>query len=197
MGCLGPVVRHFSVIQVPSTVQAVIAARIDRLSATDKTLLQIASVLGKDVPLGLLQAISEIAGDELQAAIGRLQAAEFLHKFEFLPDIEYTFKHALTHEVAYGSLLQDRRRALHVRIVEIIERIYSDRLAEHIDRLAHHTFLGEDWAKAVTYLQQAGPRALARSVHLEAVRRFEEALTALAHLPETRETLEQAHRCSL
>ncbi|HET7448110.1 MAG TPA: hypothetical protein VFJ49_09405, partial [Methyloceanibacter sp.] len=184
--------RPLSVIQVPATVQAVIAARIDRLSATDKTLLQMASVLGKDVPLGLLQAISEIAGDELHAAIERLQAAEFLHKFEFLPDIEYTFKHALTHEVAYGSLLQDRRRALHVRIVETIERIYSDRLAEHIDRLAHHTFLGEDWAKAVTYLQQAGARALGRSVHLEAVRHFEEALTALAHLPETRESLEQA-----
>src|SRR5262249_41653713 len=86
----------------------------------------------------------------------------------------------------------DRRRALHVRIVETIERTYLDRGAEHVDRLAHHAFRGEAWAKAVTYLQQAGARALARSVHREAVRRFEEALTALAHLPETRETLEQA-----
>ena len=179
-------------IQVPATVQAVIAARIDRLCATDKTLLQTASVLGKDVPLGLLRAIAEVAEDELHAAIGRLQAAEFLYEFGFLPDIEYTFKHALTHEVAYGSLLQDRRRALHVRIVETIERTYPDRLAEHVDRLAHHAFLGEDWAKAVTYLQQAGAKAFARSVHREAVRCFEEALTALTHLPETRETLEQA-----
>jgi tetratricopeptide (TPR) repeat protein len=170
----------------------VIAARIDRLSATDKALLQMASVLGKDVPFGLLQAIAEIAEDELHAAIGRLLAAEFLYEFEFLPDVQYTFKHALTHEVAYGSLLQDRRRALHVRIVEIIERIYPERLAEQVDRLAHHAFLGEDWAKAVTYLQQAGAKALARSVHREAVRYFEEALTALTHLPETRETVEQA-----
>jgi class 3 adenylate cyclase/tetratricopeptide (TPR) repeat protein len=184
--------RPLPAIQVPATVQAVIAARIDRLCATDKALLQTASVLGKDVPLGLLQAIAEVAEDELHAAIGRLQAAEFLYKFGFLPDIEYTFKHALTHEVAYGSLLQDRRRALHVRIVETIERTYPDRLAEHVDRLAHHAFLGDDWAKAVIYLQQAGAKAFARSVHREAVRCFEQALTALSHLPETRETLQQA-----
>jgi tetratricopeptide (TPR) repeat protein len=184
--------RPLPAIQVPETVQAVIAARIDRLCATDKALLQMASVLGKDVPFGLLQAIAEIAEDELHAAIGRLRAAEFLHEFEFLPDVQYTFRHALTHEVAYGSLLQDRRRALHVRIVEIIERIYPERLAEQIDRLAHHAFLGADWAKAVTYLQQAGAKALARSVNREAVRYFEEALTALTHLPETRETVEQA-----
>src|SRR5215831_7901123 len=184
--------RPLSVIQVPATVQAVIAARIDRLCATDKMLLQMASVLGKDVPLGLLQAIAEIAEDELRAAIGRLRAAEFLYEVEFFPDIEFTFKHALTHQVAYGSLLQDRRRALHVRIVETIERMYPDRGAEHVDRVAHHAFLGEEWAKAVAYLQQAGAKALARSVHGEAVRRFEQALTALTHLPETRETLEQA-----
>ena len=187
--------RPLRAIQVPATVQAVIAARIDRLFAADKTLLQIASVLGKDVPnvpLGLLQAIAELAEDELRAAIGRLRAAEFLYQVEFLPDVEYTFKHALTHEVTYGSLLQDRRRALHVRIVETIERMYLDRLAEHVDRLAHHAFLGENWTKAVSYLQQAGAKALARSVHREAVRCFEQALTALTHLPETRETLEQA-----
>jgi class 3 adenylate cyclase/tetratricopeptide (TPR) repeat protein len=184
--------RPMTSVQVPATVQAVIAARIDRLSATDKALLQIASVLGKDVPLGLLQAIAEIAENELHAAIGSLRAAEFLYEVEFLPDIQYAFKHALTHEVAYASLLQDRRHALHVRIVETIERIYSDRLGEHVDRLAHHAFLGEDWAKAVTYLQQAGAKALARSVHREAVRCFEEALAALTHLPETREILEQA-----
>jgi class 3 adenylate cyclase/tetratricopeptide (TPR) repeat protein len=185
-------VRPLPAIHVPATVEAVIAARIDRLSATDKTVLQTASVLGKDAPLILLQDIAEVSEDELRAGIGRLQAAEFLYEAGFLPDIEYTFKHALTHEVTYGSLLQDRRRALHVRIVETIERTYPDRLAEHADRLAHHAFLGEDWAKAVTYLQQAGAKAFARSVHREAVRCFEEALTALAHLPESRETLEQA-----
>ena len=184
--------RPLPAVQVPATVQAVIAARIDRLGAADKALLQTASVVGKDVPLGLLQAIAEFTEDELYAAIGRLQAAEFLYEAGIFPDIEYTFKHALTHEVAYGSLLQDRRRALHVRIVETIERIYAGRLAEHFDRLAHHAFLGKHWTKAVTYLRQAGAKALARSVHREAVSCFGDALTALTHLPETRETVEQA-----
>jgi tetratricopeptide (TPR) repeat protein len=184
--------RPHPTIQVPATVQAVIAARIDRLRAADKTLLQTASVLGKDVPFGLLRRIAEVSEDELAAAIGRLQAAGFLYEFGFLPDIEYTFTHALTHEVAYGSLLQERRRALHVRIIETVERTYPDRLAEHVERLAHHAFLGEDWAKAVTYLQQAGAKAFARSVHREAVRYFEEGLAALTHLPVTREAQEQA-----
>jgi class 3 adenylate cyclase/tetratricopeptide (TPR) repeat protein len=184
--------RPLPAIVVPATVQAVIAARIDRLCAMDKALLQTASVLGKDVPLGLLRAIAELDEDELYAAIGRLQAAEFLYEAGFLPDIEYTFKHALTHEVTYGGLLQDRRRALHVRIMETVERTYPDRLAEHVDRLAHHAFLGEEWAKAAAYSQQAGVKALARSAHREAVRCFEEALTALTHLPESCETCERA-----
>jgi tetratricopeptide (TPR) repeat protein len=184
--------RPLPAIRVPATVQAVIAARIDRLRAAEKTLLQTASVIGKDVPLRLLQAIADLTEEELQAAIEHLQAAEFLYEAGVFPDIEYTFKHALTHDVAYGSLLQDRRRVLHVRIMETIERIYADRLAEHVDTLAHHAFLGKDWAKAFTYLRQAGAKALARSVHRQAVSRFEDALTALAHLPETRETAEQA-----
>src|SRR5262249_45300102 len=179
--------RPLQAIQVPATVQDVIAARIDRLSATDKTLLQTASVLGKDVPLGLLQAIAEIAEDELHAAIRRLRAAEFLYEVEFFPDIEYTFKHALTHQVAYGSLLQERRRALHVRI----ERMYPDRGAEHVDRLAHHAFRGEEWAKAVTYLQQVGLKAAARSAHGEAVGRVTSALKAIEHLSQSEAVMKE------
>lgn len=179
-------------IQVPGTVQAVLAARIDRLSLTDKTLLQTASILGRYVPLNLLQSIADVTEDQLKAAIERLQAAEFLNESGLLPGVEYSFKHALTHEVAYGSLLQDRRRALHMRVVETIEQTYPDRLIEHVDRLAHHALLGEDWAKAVAYLQKAGAKAFARSAHHEAVRLFKEALAVLPHLPETKETLEQA-----
>ena len=184
--------RPLPTIQVPATVQAVLAARIDRLPPGDKALLQTASVVGKDVPFALLQAIAEPAEDELHAAIGRLQAAEFLYEAGIFPDLEYTFKHALTHDVAYGSLLQDRRRTLHRQIVETIERLYPDRLAEHVERLAHHAFRGEAWEKAVTYLRQAGAKAFARSANREALAYFEQALTALTHLPETRETLEQA-----
>ena len=100
-------------IQVPATVQAVLAARIDRLSPGDKALLQTASVVGKDVPFALLQAIAEQPEGELHTALGRLQAAEFLYEAGIFPDLEYTFKHALAHDVAYGSLLHDRRRRLH------------------------------------------------------------------------------------
>jgi hypothetical protein len=173
-------------------VQAVLAARIDRLLPGDKALLQTASVIGKDVPLALLQAVAEPVAGELHAAIGRLQIAEFLYEASLFPDPEYTFKHALTHDVAYGSLLQDRRRAIHGRIVATIEQLYPDRLAEHIERLAHHAFRGELWEKAVTYLRQAGTKALGRSASREAAAYFEQALTALTHLPETRETREQA-----
>ena len=149
-------VRPIDTVEVPATVQAVLAARIDRLSAADKALLQTASVVGKDAPLGLLQAIAEFDEDELHAAIGRLQAAEFLYEAGIFPDHEYTFKHALTHDVTYGSLLHERRRALHARIVQAIEALYPDRLAEHVDRLAQHAFRGEAWGKAVAYLRQAG-----------------------------------------
>src|SRR5262249_31102057 len=184
--------RPLPTVQVPATVQAVLAARIDRLPPGDKAMLQTASVVGKDVPLVLLQAMAEPAEDELHAAIRRLQAAEFLYETSLFPEIEYTFTHALTHEVTYGSLLQERRRPLHRQIVETIERLYPDRLAEHIDWLAHHALRGEIWDKAVTYLRQAGAKAFTRMAHREAVVSFEQALTALTHLPETRETREQA-----
>jgi class 3 adenylate cyclase/tetratricopeptide (TPR) repeat protein len=176
-------------IQVPATVQAVLAARIDRLPPEDKRLLESAAVIGKDIPFALLQAIAESPEDELRRYLARLQVAEFLYEMSLFPELEYTFRHALTHEVAYRSLLQERRRALHARIVEVIEQLASDRLAEHVERLAHHALQGEVWDKAVRYLRQAGLKAVARSAHRKAVEYFDQALGALAHLPETRETL--------
>jgi predicted ATPase len=149
-------------------------------------------VIGKDVPLALLQAMAEVAEDALHAAIGRLQAAEFLYEAALFPDIEYTFTRALTHEVTYGSLLQDRPRTLHRQIMEALERRSPDRLIEHVERLAHHAFRGEAWEKAVSYLRQAGAKTFARSANREALAHFEQALAALTHLPETRETQEQA-----
>ena len=178
--------------QVPATVQAVLAARIDRLPLEEKQLLQSAAVIGKDVPFSLLQAITELSDEELRRGLTHLQAAEFLYETSLFPDLEYTFKHALTHEVAYGSLLHERQRALHARIVEAIETLYSDRLIEQVERLAHHAARGEVWEKALTYLRQAGTKADARSAIREAASYFEQALTALAHLPESRETREQA-----
>jgi tetratricopeptide (TPR) repeat protein len=149
-------------------------------------------VIGKDVPFALLQGIAGLPEEDLRRGLAHLQAAEFLYETSLFPDLEYTFKHALTHDVAYGSLLQDRRRELHAKVVETIEALYADRLTEQIERLAHHVFRSEVWEKAVGYLRQAGAKAFARSANREAVAYLEQALTALAHLPETRERLEQA-----
>ena len=107
-----------TVVIIPATVQAILAARIDRLPPDDKQLLQTASVIGKDVPWALLLEVSEMGEDDLRRALARLQGAELVYEAKLFPDLEYTFKHALTHEVAYGSLLQDRRRAFHARIVD-------------------------------------------------------------------------------
>ena len=132
-------------LQIPATVQAILGARIDRLSPENKRLLQAAAVIGKDVPFSLLQAVADEAEDVLRASLGELQSTEFLYETRLFPDLEYTFKHALTHDVTYGSLLGDRRRALHARIVEAIERLYADRLSEQVERLAHHAVGAEAW----------------------------------------------------
>ena len=185
-------VQALPTIQVPATVHAVLAARIDRLPPEEKHLLQTAAVIGTEVPLPLLQAIAELHEAALHRGLTHLQAAEFLYETRLFPDHAYTFKHALTHEVAYGSLLQERRRVLHARIVEALERLAPDRLAEQVERLAHHALRGEVWDKALAYGRQAGEKALARSAHREAVGYFEQALSALPHLPEQRDTREQA-----
>jgi len=179
-------------VQVPATVQSILAARIDRLPPDEKRLLQSASVIGKDVPLALLAAVAEGSEEELRQGLAHLQAAEFVYETRLFPDLEYTFKHALTHEVAYQSLLGDRRRALHARISEAIERQYGDRLGEHVELLAHHTQRGEAWDRAHVYLRQAGAKAMARSAYREAAAHFEEALAALQRLPESRATNELA-----
>jgi tetratricopeptide (TPR) repeat protein len=179
-------------IQIPATVQVVLAARIDRLPPEEKRLLQAAAVIGKDVPFALLQAIAELPEEDLRRDLAHLQAAEFLYETRLFPELEYTFKHALTHEVAYGSLLQERRHALHVRIVEAIEMLYPNRLAEQVERLAHHALRGELWEKACRYFRQAGAKAVVHSAHREASACFEQALEALRHLPESREILAQA-----
>ncbi len=184
--------RASHTLQIPATAQAILAARIDRLAPEDKRLLQAASVIGKDVSFTLLQAVAERPEEGLRRGLANLQAAEFLYEARLFPDLEYTFKHALTHDVAYGSLLQERRRALHARIVDTIETLYPERLTEQVERLAHHAFRGALWERSVTYLRQAGAKAFARSAHRESAACLEQALAALAHVPEARETLEQA-----
>jgi tetratricopeptide (TPR) repeat protein len=185
-------VQNLPTIQVPPTVQAVLAARIDRLPPEDKQLLQTAAVVGTEVPWLLLQAIAELPAAAVHGGLAHLQAAEFLYETQLFPEHAYTFKHALTHEVAYGSLLLERRRALHARIVESLEDLARERLGEQVERLAYHALRGEVWAKALAYCRQAGEKALAQSAYREAVGYFEQALSTLSHLPASRATREQA-----
>jgi class 3 adenylate cyclase/tetratricopeptide (TPR) repeat protein len=178
-------------IRVPSTVQAMLAARIDRLPAEEKRLLATAAVIGKDVPFALLQAVSDQDESLLRQGLAHLQAMEFLYETALFPDVEYTFKHGLTHDVAYGTLLNEQRRQLHAQIAEAMQRLYADRLTEQVDRLAHHAFHGEQWERAVGYLRQAGTKAAARSAYPEASAYLEQALVALSHLPGNHETRQQ------
>jgi class 3 adenylate cyclase/tetratricopeptide (TPR) repeat protein len=184
--------QSIGAIQVPSTVQTMLAARIDRLPSEEKRLLQVASVVGKDVPLRLLQHVADTPQEALQRALNNLQAAELVYEAHLYPDTEYSFKHALTHEVTYGSLLQERRRQLHVRVVQAIESLHADRLTEQVERLAHHAHRGALGEKAVHYLRQAADKAAARSALEEARSCFEQALAVLAGLPQTEATLVQA-----
>jgi class 3 adenylate cyclase/tetratricopeptide (TPR) repeat protein len=173
-------------------VQAVLAARIDRLPPEEKQLLQTAAVIGTEVPLALLHAVADLPEAPLRLGLTHLQAAEFLYETRIFPEIEYTFKHALTQQVAYETQLQERRRTLHARIVAALETLAGERVAEQVERLAHHALRGEVWDKAVGYGRQAGEKALGRSAYREAVGYFEQALRALPHLPETHDTCEQA-----
>jgi class 3 adenylate cyclase/tetratricopeptide (TPR) repeat protein len=178
-------------IQIPATVQALLAGRIDRLPPEEKRLLQAASVIGMDVPFTLLQAAVE--DDEgLERGLAHLTAAEFLYEARLYPELEYTFKHALTHDVAYASLVQERRRALHLRILEAMERRQADQPTEEVEHLARHAFGAEAWDKAARYLREAGRRSIGRSAYADAAELLRDALRVLERLPETLENLAQA-----
>ncbi len=179
-------------MQVPPTVRAVLAARIDRLAPEDKSLLQEASVIGTDVPWALLARVADLPEPALRERLGRLVAGEFLYETKLFPDLLYTFTHAITHEVAYGSLLSDRRRNLHCRIIEAIEELDRDRPGEHVEWLAHHSLRGEVWETAERYLRQAATRAIGRGALVEAAASLEQAVNALDHLPRDAGTVEKA-----
>src|SRR4030095_1852556 len=184
-------------IQVPPTVQVMLAARIDRLLPEDKHLLQTASVIGKNVLFALLQAIADLPDEALHRGLDHLRAAEFLYETGLYPNPEYSFTHALTQDVTYGGLLQERRHELHARIVAAIETLHADRLGEHIERLAHHAARAHLREKAVDYLRQAGLKAAARSALRDARTWFEQALGVLAALPDSPSTLDQAFEIRL
>ena len=140
----------------------------------------------------MLLEIGGLPAEELRTALNELQAAELVYESSLYPDLQYAFKHVLTHQVAYGSLLHQRRRALHVQILEAIKRVYAERIAEPVELLAHHALRGEVWEQAVQYLRQAGLKAFNRSANREAAVHLEQAIEALAHLPQTPQNVELA-----
>lgn len=166
-------------VAVPPTVQAVLAARIDRLEPETKRVLQTAAVIGKDFSYSLLAEVSDLLPERLDACLATLRASEFVYETRLFPEAEYTFKHALTHDVALGGLLSERRRELDVRIVDAIETVHGDRLVEHLDGLAMHATRGGVWPKAYRYGVEAGNRAAAHSAHSDSVSHYVRALDAL------------------
>jgi len=183
--------RQLNELKIPPTVQAILAARIDRLPAGDKDLLQTLAVIGKEFPLSLVRAATGKPDDELNRILTELQPAEFIYEQPAVGDVEYIFKHALTQEVAYNSVLIERRRALHERVGATMESLYGSQLDDHLSELARHYSLGANVQKAVDYLQLAGERAAQRSAYAEAISHFTKAVDLLKTLPDAPERIRQ------
>jgi tetratricopeptide (TPR) repeat protein len=179
-------------IRIPSTVQNVVADRIDRLPIEEKHLLQTAAVIGVIVPARLLRAVTELPEGDLQTYLTHLKAGEFLYESNLFPELEYTFKHALTNEVAYGALVRERTVFLHAKIVGALENIIGSNLQDHIETISQHAYRGELWEKAVAYSWRSGEKASQRSANQEAREFFQTGLRALEHLPQSRANLQQA-----
>jgi class 3 adenylate cyclase/tetratricopeptide (TPR) repeat protein len=178
-------VKPLNEIRVPPTVQAILASRIDRLPAAEKELLQTLAVLGREFSSGLIKRVVGKSDDELERMLSALQLAEFIYEQPAMGDVEYTFKHALTLEVGYNSMLAQRRRLLHERAAQAIEALFADRLEDHLSELAHHYERSGNVRKAVEYLGRAGQRAAQQSAYSEAVGYLKRALELLKNLPDS------------
>ena len=172
-----------SAIKVPPTVQAVLASRIDRLPAAEKELLQTLAVMGRDFPLNLVERVTAKSHEQSEQMLAQLQLGEFIYEQPTVGEVEYTFKHALTHEVAYNSLLTERRRALHERIGHTIEELYTDQLEDHYNDLAYHYLRSNDGAKAIHYAQLAAEKAAGQGNYAAATGMIASALKLLDQLP--------------
>ena len=179
--------RPITSIQVPSTVKGILAARIDKLEPADKELLQSLAVIGKEFPIGLVRRVVGKLDDELAPMLSNLQAAEFIYEQPAFPENEYTFKHALTQEVAYDSVLMQRRRSIHERTAAGIEAMFAATIDDHVAELAHHYSRSANATKAIEYLRRAAEQAGARSAYNDAIGYARDALRLIALTPESRE----------
>jgi predicted ATPase len=183
--------RPSAELKLPATVQAVLAARIDRLAERDKQVLETAAVIGREFIEPVLRRVVELSEIDLTAALQKLTSAEFVYEEALYPQAQYTFKHALTREVAYNSLLNERRLTLHEQVAEAIAAIFDGRLEEHFSELAHHYSQSRNSEKAIQYSQLAGERAVQLSANGEAIRHLTTALKLLEALPDSPERVEQ------
>ncbi|MGO9268151.1 MAG: AAA family ATPase [Candidatus Binataceae bacterium] len=181
------ITRSLSQLRLPPTVQGMLAARIDRLAAQQKDLLQTLAVIGRESSLGLLKQTVSTADTQLSRMLADLQTGEFIYEQPVATDIEYVFKHALTQEVAYNSLLLERRKQLHERVGKALEAQFADQLDDHLTQLAHHYSHSDNIEKAVEYLGRAGQQAMQRSVYGDAVTCLTTAIDLLEKLPESPE----------
>jgi predicted ATPase len=178
-------------LHLPLTVQGILAARIDRLSPAEKELLHQLAIIGRQFPLSLVRHVVTQSEDELYRVLGSLQSKEFLYEQPAFPEPDYLFKHALTQEVAYGTVLQDKRKALHERTAQAIEAVFHSKLEDHYSELAHHYTRGGNTEKAIEYLHLAGQQAVQQSANAEAVMHFTAALELLKTLADTPERAQQ------
>jgi tetratricopeptide (TPR) repeat protein len=175
--------RSLGELKIPPTVQGILAARIDRLPADAKELLQTLAVIGREFPLSLIRAVVLKAEDELNRLLNDLQLGEFIYEQPATGDVEYIFKHALTQEVAYNSVLIERRKLLHERAGAALETIYASAIEEYLAELAHHYGRSANPDKAVEYLTRAGQQALNRSAFAEAQTHLQQGLEWIKNLP--------------
>jgi class 3 adenylate cyclase/tetratricopeptide (TPR) repeat protein len=178
------ITKEPSEIEVPDTIQGIIAARIDRIEENLKWIMQVASVIGREFAYRILQAIMGMR-EELKSSLINLQGLEFIYEKRLFPELEYIFKHALTQEVAYNSLLQKRRREIHEKIGNAIEALYADRLEEYYDLLAYHYVRSDNKEKAVSYLDLANQKAAKLNAMEAAKSYFDQAMNLLDALPDT------------
>jgi predicted ATPase len=191
------VARSLSQLRLPPTVQGILASRIDRLSVEQKELLQTLAVIGRESPLGLIRKVADKAEPQLGRMLADLQAVEFIYEQPALTDAEFIFKHALTQEVAYNSLLIGRRELLHERAGQALESMFAEQLDDHLGQLAHHYSRSDNVSKAVEYLGRAGQQALQRSAYADAIGGLNAAIDLLRRLSDSPERIQRELRLQL
>jgi predicted ATPase len=183
--------RPFSQLRLPATVQGVLSSRIDRLPSKEKEILQTFAVIGREFSISLARRLANCSDDELDDALTVLHDGEFINELPGSQDVQYAFKHALTQEVAYNSILIERRKLLHERAGQALESIFAGQLDDHLNELARHYKRADNIRKAIEYSGRAGLQAIQRCANADAIGVVGDAIDLVQRLPETPERIER------